>query len=131
MATATIAAAGFERARQLELIERENQRLKNEIAIEHQIIGQSPLMNSVIRLISRVALTDSTVLIRGESGTGKELAAHAIHQNSERASGPFIAINGATLSETLLESELFGHEKGAFTGAINQKRGKLEIAHGR
>jgi len=93
-------------------------------------IGESAPIRAVIQFIGKVAPTDSTVLIRGESGTGKELAAHAIHRNSARAAKPFIAINGATLSETLLESELFGHEKGAFTGAIAQKRGKLEIADG-
>src|SRR5205814_890521 len=78
----------------------------------------------------RAAPTDATVLICGESGTGKELAAHAIHLNSLRSEKSFVAINGATLSETLLESELFGHEKGAFTGAVAQKKGKLEIADG-
>jgi transcriptional regulator with GAF, ATPase, and Fis domain len=87
-------------------------------------------MRSIYNLIGKVAATDSKVLIRGESGTGKELAAHAIHMNSSRASKPFVAINCATLNESLLESELFGHEKGAFTGAIGQKRGKLEIAGG-
>jgi Nif-specific regulatory protein len=87
-------------------------------------------MRQVYNFLAKVAPTQSTVLIRGESGTGKELAAHAIHLNSPRATKPFVAINCATLSETLLESELFGHEKGAFTGAITQKRGKLEVADG-
>src|SRR5207237_9693621 len=81
-------------------------------------------------LIARVAPTDSTVLIRGESGTGKELVARAIHQNSSRANKPFVAINCAALTETLLENELFGHEKGAYTGAVAQKKCKLDIAQG-
>jgi Nif-specific regulatory protein len=87
-------------------------------------------MREVYQLIARVAPTASTVLIRGESGTGKELAARAVHANSPRASKPFVAINCAALTETLLESELFGHEKGAFTGALAQKKGKLEVADG-
>jgi transcriptional regulator with GAF, ATPase, and Fis domain len=129
-AIAAIASAAFENARQLEWTRTEYQRLKDEIAVDHQMIGQSPAMETVYRFIGRAAPSDSTVLIRGESGTGKELAARAVHLNSERAGQPFVAINGATLSETLLESELFGHVKGAFTGAINQKQGKLELADG-
>jgi len=127
-AIAGIAAAPFENAGRLEWLEGENQRLQDEIHLEHQMIGESAAMKAVYRFIDKAAPSDSTVLIRGESGTGKELAARAIHANSSRAAKPFIAINGATLSETLLESELFGHEKGSFTGAIAQKRGKLEIA---
>ena len=129
-AIASIAAAPLENARRLEWLEGENQRLQEEIHIEHEMVGQSAPMQAVYQFIGKVAPTDSTVLIRGESGTGKELTARAIHLNSTRAPKPFIAINGATLSETLLEDELFGHEKGAFTGAIAQKRGKLEIADG-
>jgi transcriptional regulator with GAF, ATPase, and Fis domain len=129
-AIAGIAAAPLESARRLEWLENENQRLQEEIHVEHQMIGESEPMRAIYQFIGKVAPTDSTVLIRGESGTGKELAARAIHMNSARATKPFIAINGATLSETLLESELFGHEKGAFTGAIAQKRGKLEMADG-
>src|SRR5207253_3408093 len=91
---------------------------------------ESAAMRAVYQFVAKVASADSTVLIFGESGTGKELAAHAIHFNSDRATKPFVAINCATLNETLLESELFGHEKGAFTGAIAQKKGKLEIADG-
>src|SRR5258705_3573195 len=94
------------------------------------MVGESAPMRAVYQFIGKVAPTDSTVLIRGESGTGKELAALAVHRNSLRSTKPFVAINGATLSEALLESELFGHEKGAFTGAIAQKRGKLEVADG-
>jgi Nif-specific regulatory protein len=87
-------------------------------------------MKQVYQFISKVAPTDSTVLISGESGTGKELAARAIHQNSKRAKLPFMAVNCAALAETLLESELFGHEKGAFTGAIAMRKGRLEVADG-
>jgi Nif-specific regulatory protein len=94
------------------------------------MVGESESMGQVYALLSRVAPSTSTVLLLGESGTGKELAARAIHLNSPRADKPFVAINCATLTESLLESELFGHEKGAFTGAINQKPGKLELAEG-
>ena len=87
-------------------------------------------MKEVYQFLKRVAPTDSTVLIEGESGTGKELAARAIHKNSERRNKPFVALNCAALTETLLESELFGHEKGAFTSAVNQKKGFLEVAEG-
>jgi transcriptional regulator with PAS, ATPase and Fis domain len=96
--------------------------------IEHDLIGESEPMREIYRRIGRAAPTDSTVLIQGESGTGKELVARAIHANSERARGPFVAINCAALPEGLMESELFGHEKGAFTGAIGQKRGRIELA---
>ncbi|RMG55983.1 MAG: FHA domain-containing protein [Acidobacteria bacterium] len=96
----------------------------------HGMVGESDNMRRVYRFIAKVAPTDSTVLICGETGTGKELAARALHRNSYRADHPFVAINCATLSETLLESELFGHERGAFTGAIARKKGKLEGAHG-
>jgi two-component system response regulator AtoC len=89
-----------------------------------------PAMGPVVEALKKVARTHATVLLLGESGTGKEVAARAIHRMSDRASGPFVAINCATLSETLLESELFGHEKGAFTGATDRKRGRIELAHG-
>ena len=129
-AIAGIAAIAFENARRFELLEKENRRLQQEVKLDHQMVGESQPMRDVYTLISKVAATSSTVLILGESGTGKELAAHAIHLNSSRANRPFIAINCATLTESLLESELFGHERGAFTGAISQKRGKLELADG-
>ncbi len=119
-----------ENAERLEWLERENRRLQEEINLEHSMVGESPRMREVYQFIGKAAPTGSTVLIRGESGTGKELVARAIHQNSTRAHMPFVAINCAALTETFLESELFGHEKGAFTGAIAQKRGKLEIAQG-
>lgn len=93
-------------------------------------IGDSQAMKMLREQVRRVAPTQATVLIRGESGTGKELVARAIHENSQRASGPFVTINCAALSPTLLESELFGHEKGAFTGATDRKIGKFELANG-
>jgi transcriptional regulator with PAS, ATPase and Fis domain len=104
--------------------------LSEQINKGYQMIGNSERMKEVYRFIAKAAPTDSTVLIRGESGTGKELAARAIHQSSERKNNPFIVINCATLSKELLESELFGHERGSFTGAIAQKKGKIEIASG-
>lgn len=92
------------------------------------LIGRSGPMQHVYKLIGRVAGSDATVLITGESGTGKELVAHVLHRNSARREGPFIAVNCAALPETLLESELFGHEKGAFTGALAQRKGRFEQA---
>jgi Nif-specific regulatory protein len=129
-AIAGIAAVAIDNVQHLAWLESENQRLSEEIKIEHSMVGEGPRMREALQLITRVAPSDSTVLIRGESGTGKELAARAIHDNSPRASKPFVAINCAVLNDELLASELFGHEKGAFTGAIAQKKGKLEIADG-
>ena len=94
------------------------------------MIGESSPMKEVYRFLSRVAPTDSTLLISGESGTGKELVARAIHRNGPRASRPFVAINCAAIPEGLLESELFGYERGAFTGAAERKKGRIEIADG-
>ncbi len=94
-----------------------------------QMIGKSPAMLKVFKDIGRIAAKDITVLISGESGTGKELVAKAVHFNSRRASGPFIAINAATIPKDLLESELFGYRKGAFTGAVRDKEGKIEAAN--
>jgi len=125
-----IAAVAIENARQFEWLESENQRLLADVNIDHNMIGESGPMQRVYHFISKVAPTDSNVLITGESGTGKELAARAIHRNSKRAQKPFVAVNCAALAESLLESELFGHEKGAFTGALTQKKGRLEIAEG-
>ena len=129
-AVTSIAAVAIENVQQLERLQDENQRLHEEIKLEHNMIGESPRMREVYRFIERIAPADATVLIRGESGTGKELVAHAIHNNSARSDKQFVAINCAVLSETLLESELFGYEKGAFTGAVAQKRGRLEVANG-
>ena len=121
---------GLRLERDLERLADENRRLLGEIHLEHDMAGDSPAMREVFQFISRVAPADSTVLIAGESGTGKELVARAIHRNSTRAARAFMAINCAALTETLLESELFGHEKGAFTGAIARKHGRLELADG-
>jgi Nif-specific regulatory protein len=129
-AIAAIASLAIENATHMEFLEGENRRLKAEIELNHDMVGDSPKIREVLRLIARAAPADTTVLIEGESGTGKELVARAIHNNSRRSGKPFIAINCATLNENLLESELFGHEKGAFTGAMIQKPGKLEIAKG-
>jgi transcriptional regulator with GAF, ATPase, and Fis domain len=129
-AIAEISAVALDNALHVSSLQDENKRLQGEIQLQHRMVGDSQPMRDVYAFLAKVAPTESTVLIRGESGTGKELAAHAIHLNSPRAKKPFVGINCATLSETLLESELFGHEKGAFTGAVTQKRGKLEIAEG-
>jgi len=110
----------------------ENQALRQQLRDRYRfdnIVGSSPAMVNVYKMIARVAQTDSTVLLQGESGTGKELIARAIHVNSPRASGPFVPVDSGALAETLLESELFGHERGAFTGAVAAKKGLLEKAH--
>ncbi len=93
------------------------------------LMAKSPSMREVLRLASQVAGTDATVLIQGESGTGKEVLARALHEESHRRDGPFVKVDCAVLPETLLESELFGHEKGAFTDAVQKKLGRLELAH--
>jgi Nif-specific regulatory protein len=129
-AVAGVAALAVKNVAHLERLEGENQRLRENGEVRSELVGASPRILAVHELMAKVAPTESTVLIRGESGTGKELAARAIHRGSPRAHGPFAAINCAALTETLLESELFGHEKGAFTGAIAQKKGKLEVADG-
>lgn len=120
----------FIKHRELEL---ENIRLRREIGeckyFQH-IVGISPAMQAIFEKIEVVSKTDSSVMIYGESGTGKELVANAIHSLSPRKDNPFIKINCAAIPETLLESELFGHEKGAFTGAIHRRKGKFEMAHG-
>jgi Nif-specific regulatory protein len=125
-----IAAVALENALHYEWVEGENLQLQAEAKLDHQMIGNSPPMRKVYNYIAQVAPTGSTVLIRGESGTGKELAAHAVHLNSRRAAGPFVEVNCAALPEALFESEFFGHEKGAFSGASVQKKGLLEVADG-
>ncbi len=125
-------------------LQRENQRLLSQLKaytgyLNQQlhgafdfgnIIGDSPALNEVLAKVEQVAPTDSTVLLRGETGTGKELVAHAIHINSTRESQPFVRVNCAALAPGVLESELFGHEKGAFTGAVSQRPGRFELADG-
>ncbi len=105
-------------------------RFVSALTIERDLVGESPSMQALYQRVSKAAPSESTVLICGESGTGKELVARAIHANSSRAQGPFVAINCAAVPEGLMESELFGHEKGAFTGALAQKKGRLELANG-
>lgn len=113
---------------------RENQFLRRELAgtsnLGQRMIGRSARMREVFEVLDRVAATDSTVLLASETGTGKELAAQTIHLRSKRAAGPFVTCNCAAFSPTLLESELFGHEKGAFTGALSLRRGRFEEADG-
>ena len=101
-----------------------------ELEASSTIVGQSPEMIEIFKMIGRVAKSDAAVLIQGESGTGKELVARTIHENSRRADKPFLAVNCAAIPDTLLESELFGHEKGAFTGATFSRKGKFELSHG-
>jgi Nif-specific regulatory protein len=114
-------------------LQEENTRLHEELKERFRpsnIIGNSRAMQDVFDMIAQVCRSDATVLIRGESGTGKELVAHAIHYNSLRADRPFVKVNCAALPETVIESELFGHEKGAFTGAISTRKGRFEVANG-
>jgi transcriptional regulator with GAF, ATPase, and Fis domain len=129
-AIAGLGVIGIENARQFERLNNENQRLRAEVSLTHDMVGRSARMREVYQFVERVAASDSTVLICGESGTGKELAARAIHKNSGRKGQTFVGLNCAALTETLLESELFGHEKGAFTSAVSQKKGFLEVAEG-
>jgi len=127
---ASISAGGLENARRQLWLEQANLRLATEINLQHNMVGESNPMKEVYRFLSRVAPSDATVLIGGESGTGKELVSRAIHRNSPRANRPFVTINCAAIPDGLLESELFGYERGAFTGAVGQKKGKLEMAEG-
>jgi DNA-binding NtrC family response regulator len=123
----------LDRFRKLRHLELENLKLKQEVQVYKQfehIVGVSPVMQGIFEKIEIVAKSDASVMIYGESGTGKELAANAVHNLSGRKDRPFLKINAAAIPETLLESELFGHEKGAFTGALQRRKGKFETAHG-
>jgi Nif-specific regulatory protein len=130
-AIATLATTALETVRELERLLAENALLQERLGTSDAgIVGQSPAIRKLLQLIARVAPRETSVLVLGESGTGKELVARALHGQSARSAKPFVAINCAALTETLLESELFGHEKGAFTGAVAEKKGKLEVAEG-
>ncbi|HET7322527.1 MAG TPA: sigma-54 dependent transcriptional regulator, partial [Longimicrobiaceae bacterium] len=107
-----------------------NRALREELAAQDEMVGRSEAMRWVREMIERVGPTEARVLITGESGTGKELAAAAVHRHSARAEGPFIRVNCAAIPRDLVESELFGHEKGAFTGATERRRGRFELADG-
>ncbi len=111
-------------------IRNENVELRERLGVQSEIVGQSPAIRQINEEIARAAASKATLLIRGESGTGKELVARAVHYSSPRRKGPFVCLNCAALSEDLLASELFGHERGAFTGATERKIGKFEAAHG-
>jgi two-component system, NtrC family, response regulator HydG len=129
-AIASLASVGFEANQEIQTLKAENALLQEQIAPNTGIVGKSPAIHRLLALVERVAPRDTTVMITGESGTGKELIARALHQKSPRRDRPFVAVNCAALSETLFESELFGHEKGAFTGAVSLKHGRFEIAQG-
>ncbi len=119
-----------ERALEVHGLRRENRRLREALDERFQIVGSSTTLKAVQQLIQQVAPTRATVLVQGESGTGKELVARALHDLSPRRDKPFVKVNCAALPESLFESELFGHEKGAFTGALRSQRGKFELADG-
>jgi Nif-specific regulatory protein len=129
VAAANQFAVAVSNIRKRERIAAENRVLREQIQIETELVGQSKPITDILSQIGRVAATNATVLIRGESGVGKELVARAIHLNSPRKDGPFVCLNCAALTETLLESELFGHERGAFTGATEKMIGKFEAAN--
>ena len=125
----SLAALAIGSARSLEQVRQENQDLKKELGEKHQIIGKSSNLQKVLEDAQKLSRSKTTALIQGESGTGKELVARLIHRESPRKDKPLVVLNCAALPETLLESELFGYEKGAFTGATGRKIGKFEAAH--
>jgi transcriptional regulator with GAF, ATPase, and Fis domain len=125
---AAIAAVTLESVLSMESLRAENRQLREQLAADEPMIGESLSMRQLAETVDKVAKGDSPVLIRGESGVGKEIVARAIHSKSSRSAQPFIAINCAAIPDTLIESELFGYEKGAFTGAVVSKRGKMELA---
>jgi Nif-specific regulatory protein len=127
---ATLAALAIGHAQNIEEVRRENQDLKEELQVRHQMIGRSMALEKVIADGLKVANSKASALILGESGTGKELLARLIHRAGPRKDKPLVVLNCAAMPETLLEDELFGHEKGAFTGAVGRKIGKFELAHG-
>ncbi len=117
-------------ALRLRNLSQENTALRDQLATQHQILGESEGIQEVLRIIQRVAPTDASVLITGENGTGKELVARQVHARSSRSKGPMVAVNCAAIPEDLIQSELFGHLKGAFTGATQNRKGHFETAHG-
>jgi Nif-specific regulatory protein len=130
-AFAEVASLGIANARKIDRVKRENEDLKEELSVKYQIVGESPSLRKVISDAFKVANSKTSTLVLGESGTGKELLARLIHRAGPRKDKPMIVINCAALPDTLLESELFGHEKGSFTGALSRKIGKFELAdHG-
>jgi Nif-specific regulatory protein len=129
-ALGNVAAIVLDNLHHVAWLHRERARLQQDLEGDHGLVGRSGAMQRIYAVVAKVARSDATVLITGETGTGKELVARAVHLNSARAKRPFVAINCAALTESLLEAELFGHERGAFTGAVTQKKGKLEVADG-
>jgi transcriptional regulator with GAF, ATPase, and Fis domain len=129
-AVANLSAVALDNVRQVASLHRERARLQGDLALDRSLVGRSAAMQRIYEMVAKVARADVTVLITGETGTGKELVARAVHSNSARAKRPFVAVNCAALTDTLLESELFGHERGAFTGAVALKKGRLEVADG-
>ena len=129
-AVVSLASVALESAREVEALREQKALLEEQIGGKSGILGESPPIRRLLQMVDRVAPTGSTGLSPGERGTGKELGARALHERSPRRAGPFVAINCAALASSLLESELFGHEKGAFTGAVAEKKGRLEVAEG-